>query len=163
MLNLADRQLTSGRIPPRARKRVGVVRNGSDHQVAELAKWIGSRVERVTRGERPTTYRQLRHLLPRHGYAFGQVKSNAVEILRVETVRKGLLRSKDVTVQTAIGRIGYRNEGEEVSVKTLKELRRLCRLREEDGVDSGSFYEGADVIDAFVNRYRTVLRRLART
>jgi hypothetical protein len=50
-----------------------------------------------------------------------------------------------------------------VSVKTIKALRRLCKLTEEDGYDTGSFYEGADSIDVFVNRYRTVLRRLEKT
>jgi death on curing protein len=46
---------------------------------------------------------------------------------------------------------------------TLKDLRRMCRLTEEHGVDTGAFYDGAEVIDVFVNRYRTVLRRLAKT
>jgi death-on-curing protein len=163
MLGLAGRELTTVRIPPRSRRRTEATRYHADHQVAELTKWLSARVERVTRGERPITYRQLRQLLPHHGYVMGEITSNAVEIRRVETVRRGLIRREEISVERSVGRIGYRNEGEEVSLKTLKELRRLCKLTEEDGVDSRAFYEGADVIDAFVNRYRTVLRRLART
>jgi len=59
-----------------------------------------------------------------------------------------------------LGSVGYRDDGTEVSLKDLKSLRKLCNLREEDGVDSDAFYDEADAVDAFVNRYRTVLRRL---
>jgi death on curing protein len=163
MVNLAGRQFTTARIPPRVRRRAGTTRYDADHQVAELSKWLSARVDRVTRGERPITYRQLRQVIKQHGYVFGQIRSNAVEICREETVRQGILRRETKTVLKPIGRIGYHSEGETVSVKTIKQLRRMCNLIEEHGVDTASFYEGADVVDAFVNNYRTVLRRLAKT
>jgi prophage maintenance system killer protein len=164
MLNLASRELSHERVPRRARRRAAAVRYDADHQVAELTNWLNARVERVTRGERPITYRQLRPLLKRHGYVMGQVRGgNLIEICKEETVRKGLVRRETTIVQKPIGRMGYRNEGEEVSRKTMKQLRAMCHLTEADGVDTESFYDGADVVDAFVNRYRTVLRRLANT
>lgn len=162
MLGLAQRSLTTERIPPRRKRRVGILRYDSDHQVQQLSAWIGANAERVTRGERPITYRQLPALLKRHGYSLGQVHSNMVDICR-EVQSKHGLRRKPRLERKVIGRIGYHSDGEEVSLKTMKELRRLCRLTEEDGVDTNAFYEGADVIDAFVNRYRTVLRRLEKT
>jgi hypothetical protein len=164
MLRLASREFSTTRVPRRTRRRVQTVRYGADHQVAELRAWLNARVERVTRGERPITYRQLRPLLKRHGYVLGQVRGgNLIEVCKEETVRRGLVRRERLVVEKPIGRIGYRNDGEEVSRKTMKQLRTMCHLTEADGVDTASFYDGADVIDAFVNRYRTVLRRLART
>ena len=163
MLNLASRSLTTERVPPRTRRRLAVFRYDADHQVSELGEWLRARVDRVTRGERRVTYRQLRQILKAHGYLLGQaVSGNSIEIVREETVRRGI-RRREETVQKVIGRIGYRNEGEEVSFKTIKSLRRMCKLTEEDGCDTASFYEGADSIDVFVNRYRTVLRRLEKT
>jgi len=164
MVELASRELNLERIPPRVRKRLGVLKYDSDHQVTELSNWLEVRTERVTRGERRVTYRQVRQLLQPHGYRLAQTQNgNLIDVLKEETQRKGVLRRDTRTELKSIGRIGYRNEGETVSVKTMKELRRLCRLREEDGVDSSAFYEGADVIDFFINEYRTVLRRLANT
>ncbi|SRR6266545_3641703 len=163
MVNLASREFTTTRLPPRTRRRFGVIRYDADHQVAELAKWLEARVERVTRGERPITYRQLRPLLKRHGYVLGQVKGgNSIEVCKEEAVRKGLRRERHVVLKP-ISRIGYRNEGEEVSRKTMKQLRVMCRLTEAHGVDTDAFYDGAEVVDAYINRYRTVLRRLAKT
>jgi death-on-curing protein len=48
-------------------------------------------------------------------------------------------------------------------MKDIKALRRLCGLTEADGVDSSAFYDDEAIVDSFVNRYRTVLRRLAKT
>ena len=164
MVSLASRDFSTVRAPRRARRRIGSVRYGADHQVAELTGWLNARVERVTRGERPITYRQLRPLLKRHGYVIGQVTGgNLIEVCREETVRRGVIRRERQVVRKTIGRIGYRNEGEEVSRKTMKQLRTMCKLTEADGVDTAAFYDGADVVDAFVNKYRTVLRRLAKT
>jgi death-on-curing protein len=147
IVRIAGREFTTERIPPRTRRRHGIFRHEADHQVQELGKWLRARTDRVRRGERPITYRQLRPVLKRFGYELGDRRpGNLVEILKEEKERVGVLRRDTRTV-----------------LKTMKELRRLCKLTEEDGVHSEAFYDGADVVDAFVNQYRTVLRRLAKT
>jgi len=163
MVSLADHDFMTQRVPPRARARLGKVRLHSDEQVRELTEWLNARVERVRRGERPVTYRELRPLLKRHGYVLGTIGSNSIEVCREVPVRKGVFKREERVELKPVSRIGYRNEGEEISMKTIKQLRKMCRLTEADGVDADAFYAGADVIDAFVNRYRTVLRRLAKT
>lgn len=164
MLNIANHSLTNERIAPRTKRRLGPLRFPSDHQVDTLTDWIDLRVTKVTRGERHINYRQLRKILKPHGYVLGNIGSNTIEVLREDVVRKGIiLRREEVVQYKPVTRIGYRNEGEEVSLKTIKQLRTRCGLREEDGVDTEAFYAGADVIDTFVNKYRIVLRRLAKT
>jgi prophage maintenance system killer protein len=165
MVSLASRQLMRERVrvPPRVRQRTVATRRPSDHQVEELTGWLADRVDRVTRGERQITYRQLRLILKPRGYTLGQVHANAVDVCREIPKTTGLLRRESRIEQKPIGRIGYHNEGETVSLKDLKRLRRMCNLTEEDGIDTSAFYDGADVVDVFVNRYRTVLRRLANT
>lgn len=163
MVSLADHRLGAPRVPRRARWKVGSPRFDSDHQVGALAAWLEPRVSRVSREERLITYRELPEVLKPHGYALGSRRSSSVEVIRMVSKKRGIVRREERVEQKVIGRIGYRNEGETISRKTMRELRKMCELREEDGVDSDSFYGGADVVDAFVNRYRTVLRRLART
>jgi death on curing protein len=164
MIALATHTLTQERVPPRKRRKIGAFRFPADHQVTGLAAWLEKRVDRVRRGERQVTYRQLPQILKRFGYVLGDPRpGNVIDVCREVQVRKGLLRRETTTELKTVGRIGYRNQGETVSIKTMKQLRQMCRLREEDGVDANAFYDGAAVIDTFVNRYRTVLRRLART
>jgi death-on-curing protein len=164
MLGLARHALSREHVPARTRRKIGLRRYDAEHQVQELTGWLAGRVTPVRRGERRVTYRQLRRILKPHGFVLGDIRGrNLVDVCREETRRKGLLSRETVVERKVIGRIGYHSEGQEVSTKTIKQLRRICRLTEEDGVDTDAFYEGADIIDTFVNRYRTVLRRLAKT
>jgi hypothetical protein len=89
-------------------------------------------------------------------------KGNTIEIVKYEKKRKGIFRHREETVRRHITTIPYPGDSKDVAVQRIKELRRICRLREEDGIDSTAFYDQAVVIDTFINRYRTILRRLAR-
>ena len=163
MISLADHRLGEARIPRRTKWKVLPSRFDSDHQVNALTEWLEPRVSRVRKERRLVTYRELPEILKPHGYGLGTRHSNSVDVVREVHKKKGVIRREDRVEWKVIGRIGFRNEGETVSRKTMTELRRMSRLREEDGVDSDAFYGGADAVDGFVNQYRTVLRRLAKT
>ena len=62
-----------------------------------------------------------------------------------------------------MGTVGWPGEHCETGIGAIKKVRQICRLREEDGIDSDAFYNETAIIDSFVNRYRSVLRRLAKT
>jgi death-on-curing family protein len=161
MIAMADH--TIGQRPDPRKKDKALPRRSADEEVAAIAEWLEKRVQPVKRGERPITYRQLRQNLAAFGCELGEIASNRIEVLKVEQQTTGLLRRTIRTVKRRVGWIGHRNEGTEVSIKDLKDLRRMCKLCEEDGVDADAFYNHTAVIDAFVNRYRRVLRRLAKT
>lgn len=137
------------------------LRKTSDEEVRAIADWISDRKYEVKRGERPLTFRGLRRILSKYGFELENPHSNAIDIVKV-TTRTTLFRGTREE-RKRIGSIGYRDEGTEVSLKDIKSLRRMCHLSESDGVPADAFYGDADVVDAFVNKYRNVLRRLART
>ena len=58
--------------------------------------------------------------------------------------------------------IGYRNEGSDVSRRSIHKLRKDLQLDEEHGCDSDIFYNSGPRIPLFINRYRKVLNRLAK-
>jgi death-on-curing protein len=146
----------------RSRPRHSVLaRSPSDNEVAALANWLKPRLQQVRRGERRITYRELRGILRRFNIELSVRGANTAELIRVTERKRGLLRREVTTDRTRIGRIGYHSEGEAVSMKTIKDVRRIAGLREEDGCDSESFYLGGPQFDVFINRYRVILRRLA--
>lgn len=161
MLSIANHTVGIRQLRKRGGERTGT-RRSSDEEVSAIAEWLRERAERVRRGERQITYRQARSLIEAHGFVFLNERGNAVDVMKLEVRAPSLLRKRPREEYVRVGTIGYRDEGTVMSIADLKKLRKMCRLSEGDGVDSDSFYNAAVVIDSFVNRYRTVLRRLAR-
>jgi hypothetical protein len=147
---------------PRRRRKKAPTRRSADDEVAAIASWVQKRVGRVTRGEKRITYGQLRRILEDFGYTLKNPRNNTIDIVKFEQVLEGLVRKHITIKEKRIGNISYPRDSAFVATKILKNVRRMCRLSEEDGVDSDAFYDQAVVIDAFINRYRTILRRLAR-
>jgi death-on-curing protein len=160
MLLVAQKQLSRRGVDPRSRR--ASVRPTPEDEVDALADWLSRRTKPVVRGEREVTHRQLRHILGRFGYTLENPKNGFIGIYREVETRTGLLKRTRKQEKKRIGNISFPGDARIVGTNKIKQIRRTCRLTEEDGVDSTSFYEGADVIDVFINEYRTVLRRLAR-
>jgi death-on-curing protein len=161
MLQVADHTL-GVRLDKRARSKTPD-RLSHDEEVAELTRWLQQRCARVTRGEHVITYRQLKQILAQFDYHLESPRGNSIDVVRYADVTKGFIAKRTVRERKRIGNISWPGEGTEVGVKEIKRIRELCRLREEDGVDSDAFYSYTAVIDYFVNHYRKVLARLAKT
>jgi death on curing protein len=160
MLAVADHKLGLRR--KAARFGEGDDRPDPDDEVWELAKWLRKRVEPLVRAERPISYRQLRRILGNYGIHMENEGQNHMELVRYEEVRAGLFRQRRDKRRIRIATVGYRDEGTVIAKGDVRKLRRICKLDEENGVDSEMFYSTGEIIDSFVNRYRKVLRRLAR-
>jgi death-on-curing family protein len=126
----------------------------SDVEVRMMGRWLVYHAAPVRRGEdKKITYRELKKILQRFGYDLVNPSSARIHIVKV---------NRDGTF-TNIHSIYYPGERREVSLTVIKAVRTRCELREEDGVDSDTFYWNALQIPEFVNEHRLVLRRLADT
>jgi prophage maintenance system killer protein len=161
MLALATNKMSAFAVKGRRPHLPSLARNPADAEVASLAAWLEPRLQQVRRGERRVSYRELRGILRRFNYELDTTGSNTAEVVKVIKKRSGLLRREPITQYKRVGKIGYHSEGEQVSMKTIKDVRRITCLREEDGCDSEAFYASGAQFDVFINRYRTILRRLA--
>jgi death-on-curing protein len=160
MIAIADHQLASEK--DRRRRGEGADRPSPDEEVQSIYRWLRERAERIERGERVLTYRQLRQALAQFGINIEVVDGNRAELVRYEQHRTGFLGRRTEQVRVRLGTVGYRNEGTDIPKSDIKDIRDLCGLTEERGVDSRAFYSTGVVVDAFVCRYRRALHRLAR-
>lgn len=147
--------------PRKKRKGVKYSRREADDEVEAIRSWLEARARRVESGERQITYRQLKQILKRFELHLDTPRNNKATVYRYRTRRRGVLRRKAQERQN-IGSIPFPGEGKVVGMNAIKRIRYLCKLREVDGCDARSFYEGADVIESFINEYRGILTRLAR-
>ena len=160
MVEVAGHMLGASRGRKRSRK---TKRRSADAEVEGIIRWLRPRAAPVVRGEKLIPYSELRKILTGFGYYLENPKNNSIDVVRYEKQKKGVVRRKSVWVAKRIGNIPYPGERKEVAMRHIKFVREICGLREEDGVDSDSFYHYTVVIYTFVNRYRKVLRNLART
>ena len=159
MIDVASHTLGEGR---NDRRRNSGKARSSDEEIRRIVKWTSRRVGKVTRGEKLVTYKLLEKILKNYGYHFKNPNNNSIDIVRISEERIGIFRRR-MEVSKKIGNIPYPGENREVALKHIKRVRKICHLREEDGVDSVSFYNHTEVISSFVNKYRKLLNNLART
>jgi hypothetical protein len=146
---------------PRKRSREYTPRE-ADAEVRAIAEWLERISRKLGKGERLVTYRQLSRLLAPHGLEMANPSGNTIGIYRSVPVKRGLMRSKTVLERKHIATVPFPGDTRVVGRRVMKEIRRNCWLDDAHGVDSAAFYEGADVIDVFINEYRGILRKLAR-
>jgi death-on-curing family protein len=159
MRSIADHTIAA-RPDPRKR-RDSATRRAADEEVQAIYDFIRKRAQRIESGERVIAHRQLRRILVWRGFSVENVGDNSADIVRYEERFIGLM-GRRVRQRIVFERIGYHGEGSEVSKRDVALVRRSCSLSEQDGVDSRAFYSFEATIDGFVNKYRRVLRNLAR-
>jgi len=162
ILAVAQHSLGQPKPDPR-KKRVKTLRLSDDDEVKEIADWIQRRFRPIVRGEKPISYTRLRQILNSRGFSVESQRGNSVEIVRYVDEQRGFLwKKRTERVRKHVLFIPVSGDSSRVPMKTIKKVREVCALREEDGVDTEAFYNEEAVIDAIINQYRTLLRRLAR-
>ncbi|WP_233612217.1 hypothetical protein [Corallococcus sp. AB045] len=134
----------------------------AERDVRALTEWIRQNSRQVQRGERVMTFDELEQILKKHGYELSDPNGNYIQIYKTSQTHKpskwlGGPRAK----RQHVGTMGYPGGKREIGVSEIKKARRICRLTEEDGVDSAAFYDEALVVDGIINKYRKLLRSLA--
>jgi len=158
MIAIADHSIvqTSVKI---GRETEQVPRRGTaDEEVEAIANWFRPRVQAITRGETPVTYRELKQILGSFNYLFNRLKNQKVSISAVET-RRTFFRRKQRHATKLV--IKWPGDGKTVPIGQIKHIRQKLGLCEEDGVTRDAFYLKGLRIDRFINDYRIVLRKLA--
>lgn len=132
------------------------VRPSADEEIAGIEKWLRSHARPIVKGERNITFGQLYKILEKFGYRLGEKNHNKVEILQF---KKGLFQKH---AWRCVYKTGCPGDSRQLSIDQIKEVREALSLREEDGVDSSSFYDTQTIIDLFIAKHRAALRQLAK-
>ncbi|MHB1657662.1 MAG: type II toxin-antitoxin system death-on-curing family toxin [Burkholderiales bacterium] len=133
----------------------------SDDEVNTITQWVKKRSASIKKGEKNITYRELRRILSSFSYNIEDHHRNMVSIVRYDS-KKSFFRRKEIQKRTHIRNIPWPGDNCEVSINNIKNIREMCHLEECDGVDSDSFYNYTTIVDSFINKYRKVLKNLAK-
>ena len=127
-------------------------------QIIALREWLRQNTREIARGDSTKiSYDDLGRHLQKHGFKFGTKAGNSVEILKEPAKTIWPFGRRATHVDT----IPYPGGRRMVDVATLKRVRRVCELTEEDGADNETFYNFEERLDEQVNQWRQLLRSLA--
>lgn len=136
----------------------------SDAEIAAMTDWITKKTRKIEKGERSLSYSELEKVLREHDVYFENHKNNYVDVVKYsyETRRKGLFSREKIRVGCKVANVPYW-PGRPVGKKLVKSIRRQAGLTHDDGVDSALFYGTETPPDEFIQKYKKVLRKLAKT
>lgn len=158
MLAVASHSIVTNQVKI-GRETEDVPRRGTpDEEVKAVASWFRPRVENITRGETPITYRELRQILANFNFQLTPLKNSKVDISKTETRRTLFVKKQRQRTRMILK---WPGDGKTVPINEVKHLRQTLNLCEEDGVTRDAFYAKGVRIDRFINQYRIVLRKLA--
>jgi len=107
------------------------------------------------------TFRELDSRLKEYGFCLHNPHKNFIDVCKIEE-KKGFLGFGEKKVKlTKITQIGFPNWKKQVSKSDISKVRRATGLVSEKGVDSESFFRGADPLHALIAEYHAPLERLA--
>jgi death-on-curing protein len=110
---------------------------------------------------RTLTFNQLDTRLRDLGYRLDNPHQNYIDVVRTEERRKLFGFGKKEAIDVKVTQIGFPGWTKQVTPSAISKLRREAKLKIEDGVDSGTFYEGLDPIPPLIAEYAGPLERLA--
>ncbi len=107
------------------------------------------------------TYRELDARLRDYNYCLDNPHKNYIDICRIEKSRGFLGLGKKRTQLVKVAQIGFPGWKRQVGKAAISTVRKETRLVPEKGIDSESFYRGADPLYTLIAEYSGPLERLA--
>ena len=131
----------------------------ADREVIQIAEWILRHSRRISKKENPLSWLKLKRILRNYNCQFEIASgSNRLNIIRKASKRRfGRTRDYELRAQ-----VPFRGDGTEAVPTVIKYIRSELDLDEANGYDSITFYNAGNKPDEFIQKYRTLLRRLAR-
>jgi death-on-curing protein len=157
MLNVASHTL----VP---KKKLTKNHDQSDLEVAAMTDWIKKRTRKIEKSERNISYVELEKILRQHNIYFENHKNNYVDLVKYTKVtrKKGWFSSEEVEVSQKVANIPYW-PSRTVGKQLIKSIRTQAGLTHKKGFDSALFYGNESTPDNFIQKYKKVLNKLAKT
>lgn len=130
-----------------------------DAEVLFIADFIRRSTRSIDKKYYTITFREFDVLLRKHGYFLEDATGNYINVFKVvkETSLLGLSTKYS---HKKIFQIGFPGWKKQIGPKALKETLKACELTDEHGIDSQTFFFGADSLNALIDEYRGPLKRL---
>jgi len=107
------------------------------------------------------TFQQLNIILKNFGFCLDNPHGNYIDICKIEMKRSYTIFGPKKEHKVFLGQIGFPGWSKQVGKKAISTVRRVTKLTSGNGVDSETFFKGAEPLYALISQYEAPLKRLA--
>jgi death-on-curing family protein len=155
VVNIADNSLR------KYRRQQEMQRRTDDPEIYFIADYLRRKSRKRDNRYYAITYRELDNILNAHGFCLTNPHKNFIDVCRIEK-RKGFLGlGRTRTELVKLAQIGFPSWKKQVGKGAISTVRKETGLTPENGVDSESFFRGADPLYTLICEYHGPLQRLA--
>lgn len=154
-VEISDHQLTKY---PRFRK---LKKNNHDPEIYYIADFLKRKSKKPDRKHYSITYRELDKRLGDMGYGLKNPRNNYIDVIRIEQRSKIFGLGKNEQVDVKVAQVGFPGWKSQVNQSAISTIRKAAKLTPENGIDSQTFYKGADPVQSLISEYSEPLKRLA--
>ncbi len=155
MVEIAERSLT------KYRRMKELAKREDDADVLFIADYLKRNSRERDSRYYTITYNELDRRLREFNHCLSNPKNNFIDICRIEYPREFGLFGKRRERLVKVAQVGFPSWKSQVGRGAIATIRREARLTTEYGIDSASFYKGADPLNTLIAQYEGPLQRLA--
>jgi len=130
-----------------------------DSEVHFISHFLRRNIRKIDGKKYLITYRELDSRLQQFSFFLKNPDKNSIDVVKTEQVQR--LFRKPEFIEKRIGSISFPGWTREVGKSDIDKIRKMTKLTPEHGIDSEVFFKGALPLGAFIDRYKTLLERLA--
>jgi len=156
-------EIADGKIYRRAMIKDLTRRKFAHPELKFIGRYLEKNSRRTTRLRKAIKFRELRTLIGRFGFSFDSAFKGSINIVKLEDriVHRFWRGDKIEQEKIVIGNIAYHGEGVDVPDSTIKLVRQLCGITDQDGFDNDVILRDAQPTFQLIKSYRDSLQRLA--
>jgi death-on-curing protein len=140
-----------------------VKKRSENPEVKYLARYLQKNTRKTAQLSGTIKFRELRQILEANGFKLNYSNRGTIDIIKMEEQRipRFFFSDRIERKNIVVGNIAYHGEGVDVPDNTLKMVRQLCGLTEQDGFDGEVLIRDAQPTFRLIASYRSALQNLA--
>ena len=132
-----------------------------DPEIYYISEFIRKKSRNKNNIHHAITFRELNNRLREFNYCLDNPHKNYIDICRIERKKKYLFYGEEKESLTKINQIGFPGWKKQVGRGTVSKVRKSTKLTNDFGVDSETFFRGAEPLYSLISEYQGPLERLA--
>jgi death-on-curing protein len=133
-----------------------------DPEVQLIADFLKRNTRDIDNIAYTVTFHEMNQILKRYGFELTNPSGNFIDVVKMEETEIDPVGTHNRSrFETKLAQVGFPGWKKQVTKGAVRTIRESTQLTPNNGIDSKSFFHGADPVNVLIDTYAEPLRRLA--